>query len=75
MVSFNSEKRQKMHQMTPSPDFTSQSVDLLTTFSQSVVSGLNDLPRQESAVKPKNKKNLKQIVSVGKTNIAFQPDE
>ncbi|XP_071997576.1 jouberin isoform X2 [Engystomops pustulosus] len=53
------EKKKKMHQMRQSPDFTSQPVDLL---------------RQDSSVKSKKKKSLKQI-SVGKTNIAFQPDE
>ncbi|XP_075718618.1 jouberin isoform X2 [Rhinoderma darwinii] len=70
-------KRQKIHQTRESPDCNSQPMGLLTTFSPSVVSGLNDrsLPRQESIVKPKKKKSSKQIAFVGKTNIAFQPDE
>ncbi|KAM4043296.1 jouberin isoform 2-T2 [Anomaloglossus baeobatrachus] len=72
-----SEQRPHIQQMRQSADLTSQPVDLLTTFSPSVVPGLNDhgLLRQESSVKPKKKKSLKQGTSVGKTNIAFQPDE
>ncbi|XP_044147534.1 jouberin [Bufo gargarizans] len=70
-------KRQKIQQKRQSPDFTSQPVNLLTTFSPSVVSDMNDRgqPRQESSVKTKKKKSVKQITLVGKTNIAFQPDE
>ncbi|KAG9493471.1 hypothetical protein GDO78_001399 [Eleutherodactylus coqui] len=69
-------KRQKVQQMRQSPDFTSWPVDLLTTLSPSAVSSLNDrgLPRHESSGKLK-KNSLKQVISVGKTNIAFQPDE
>ncbi|XP_056422576.1 jouberin isoform X2 [Hyla sarda] len=65
-------KRQEMRQMRQSPDCTSQSVDLPTRFSPF---GSNDcdLPRQDSIVKPK--KSLKKVTTVGKTNIAFQPDK
>ncbi|KAM3932313.1 jouberin [Leptodactylus fuscus] len=68
---------EKSQQMRQSPVTMSRSMDLLTTFSPSVVSGLNNcgLPRQESSVKPKNKKSLKQVTLAGKTNIAFQLDE
>ncbi|XP_073527390.1 jouberin isoform X2 [Phyllobates terribilis] len=71
------EQRQKIQQMRQSTELTSQPVDLLTTSPPSVLSGLNNhgLPRQESIVKPKKKKSLKQVTYVGKTNIAFQPDE
>ncbi|XP_073431961.1 jouberin isoform X2 [Dendrobates tinctorius] len=70
------EQRQKMQQMRQSSELASHPVDLLTTFPPPVRSDLNNhgLPKQESSVKPKKKKSLKQVY-VGKTNIAFQLDE
>ncbi|XP_077145426.1 jouberin isoform X4 [Ranitomeya variabilis] len=71
------EQRQRIQQMRQSSELTSHPVDLLTTFPPPVLSDLNNhgLPKQDSIVKLKKKKSLKQVTYTGKTNIAFQPDE
>ncbi|XP_063773447.1 jouberin isoform X2 [Pseudophryne corroboree] len=64
-------KIQKIWQMTEPPDISSPRVALQTGPSTSVESGLN---KQESDVKQKKKKGYKEIIAVGKTNTAFEPD-